>query len=1316
MIAESLLGRVIGNCTLQKLLGQGSMGAVYFAQQARPRRQVAVKVLLPVTPLKNQQLMAFLEHFRRTSDKAGSLVHPNIIEYHEYGEQEGLAYIVMPYLRDGSLRKILERERPLAPHIALNYLEQIAAALDYAHEQNVIHSDLKPTNILLARDGHLVLTDFGLLQLSPSINRREPFGLSFPGTPEYMPFEQLLEQKLDERSDQYSLGVVLFEMLTGLTPSRDQINRMIASKKLSEPLPTVRQFRPDVPQAAEQVLSRALSPKPEERYSTVGGFAKAFRTALGSLAEPPKTVKLAETPIAPIPANLVEPEIRRKPAKPPSWIDQFRATRYPGAEPIKTVRLTETPIPPKPANSVPLIDQPTVRLEPQAWGPNTVFSSAMKAAEDYRWDSQWSQAASAYRQALAEFPKDTSAHSGLGFCLMQMQQWQAALDEYEQVLKSDPDSLIAISKSAELYVILNRRAEAHQAYTRLADAYAQAGQHSRAEAARQKCIELALEPEPAKPVVEIPFDIVIQGGDAIGAYLDTVDAHTQPGSPKPEPVASTPNTPVIPINTLSPLMSIAPPVQAPPENVWQALGITGNLPERIPAPKVIEGHATKLILVGEGGMGKSSLLRALHQQAFDPTLELTHGIQVGTLRLPYPNIPNLNLTFYTWDFGGQEIYQATHQLFLTRRSVYLLVWNARQGPEVCRLRFWLDTISTLAPDASILLVATHTDQWQPHIDLPRYQQEYPQLVGQCMVSNKKGVGLDDLKQHIAEIASHTQLVRQPRPYAYDDAAQTLLARPEHSLDRATFLSICSQYNINAKDAITHFSPYLHDLGKILFFADDPLLSNLVVLRPQWISQAVSAILDDSQVKQAGGLLQHRDLPRIWATDADGQPYDPALYPAFLRLMERFDLCYPLEPARPGEFATQSLVPLLLPEQRPISVPQPPRTASTDLARAEIRYTLDFIPAGLMSWLLVRTHRYSQQQHWRSGAHLAYQGQQAHLELDLHRREIQLVAWGTFPYTFFLMLKDTLDTLLGRFQGLRIKREIPCVCQFHQQHPHFHAYDVLESQFRNGETEIVCQQSGRIPLLYLLYGLHAGTTAQVTATVQKTQETLARTSLSEADIQRSLARIEQGQAFIWRNVMREIMHLSTFEMQKELAPCPNLFVLEPESDKAFKLANKLANVTSRAYRLRLLCQCPAGPHTLAGEQGYELRESKEWWKTMSPWLRRLVTVLKTGGSLGKAVGEVFDQVDVERFANQIDLFNEILDDLPAFEAIETVSEVNGGATPPSGQHLEGAALRALAHFLEVADPARRWHGLQRVVMADRTILWVCEQHKHIGIPL
>ncbi len=133
----------------------------------------------------------------------------------------------------------------------------------------------------------------------------------------------------------------------------------------------------------------------------------------------------------------------------------------------------------------------------------------------------------------------------------------------------------------------------------------------------------------------------------------------------------------------------------------------------------------------------------------------------------------------------------------------------------------------------------------------------------------------------------------------------------------------------------------------------------MVLKPNWISRAIRCVMDDPQVCQAGGQLAHRELPRIWAADEQGQPYPLALYPVFLRLMERFDLCYQLEPQRPGLPATHSLVPLLLPE--------PPRVSSEGLERVEMRYTLGFVPTGLMSWLLVCTHRYSQQFHWREGA-------------------------------------------------------------------------------------------------------------------------------------------------------------------------------------------------------------------------------------------------------------------------------------------------------------------------------------------------------------
>src|SRR5436190_21559913 len=139
MNTEALIGKVLGTCTLQEVIGQGGMGAVFLAQQSRPRRQVAVKVLLPAASLTAHQRAAFLERFRRETDDAASLEHPNILPVHEYGEQEGLAYLVMPYVSAGTLRDELERCGTLPLEKAVSYLEQIAAAIDFAHEHGVIH-------------------------------------------------------------------------------------------------------------------------------------------------------------------------------------------------------------------------------------------------------------------------------------------------------------------------------------------------------------------------------------------------------------------------------------------------------------------------------------------------------------------------------------------------------------------------------------------------------------------------------------------------------------------------------------------------------------------------------------------------------------------------------------------------------------------------------------------------------------------------------------------------------------------------------------------------------------------------------------------------------------------------------------------------------------------------------------------------------------------------------------------------------------------------------------------------------------------------
>lgn len=286
MKAEALVGTVLGTCTLQQLIGQGGMGAVYLAQQSRPRRQVAVKVLLPSTTLKPQHLAAFLERFRRETDAAASLEHPNIMPVYEYGERDGLAYLVMPFISGGTLRDVLEDEGSLALPKIVNYLEQLAAALDFAHARGVIHRDIKPANILLTPEGRLLLTDFGLVKILSDGQGAQVrlTGAGAPvGTPDYMSPEQVIGAEVDGRADQYSLGIILYQMVTGTTPFQGETPMQIAAQQLHGQPPSPRLFRPELPEAAEQVMLKTMAKRPGDRYTNALEFATAFRLALQGL-------------------------------------------------------------------------------------------------------------------------------------------------------------------------------------------------------------------------------------------------------------------------------------------------------------------------------------------------------------------------------------------------------------------------------------------------------------------------------------------------------------------------------------------------------------------------------------------------------------------------------------------------------------------------------------------------------------------------------------------------------------------------------------------------------------------------------------------------------------------------------------------------------------------------------------------------------------------------------------------------------------------------------------------------------------------------
>lgn len=334
---EELVGAVLGTCTMERILGRGGMGVVYLAQQSRPHRQVAVKTLLLSMMPDPERRSRFLQRFRREADAVAALEHPNILPIYEYGEQSDLAYLVMPYVAGGTLRDLVQKRGSLPLPEVAGFLTQAAAALDYAHTHGVIHRDVKPQNMLLYPDQRLMLSDFGIAKVAEQAASDDDNAATLPqlttmghvvGTPDYIAPEQAMGQTVDARADIYSLGVVLFYMITGRVPFAGAQPMTVAAKHVSEPPPPPRQFRPDLPVAAEQVILKALAKSPAERYSTAGEFARAFRSALSKATQP------AVVPAPNVGQGKAGAPVVVAPSQTPKASDPRRSTRSPQAPPV----------------------------------------------------------------------------------------------------------------------------------------------------------------------------------------------------------------------------------------------------------------------------------------------------------------------------------------------------------------------------------------------------------------------------------------------------------------------------------------------------------------------------------------------------------------------------------------------------------------------------------------------------------------------------------------------------------------------------------------------------------------------------------------------------------------------------------------------------------------------------------------------------------------------------------------------------------------------------------------------------------------------
>ncbi len=283
---QHLIGQVIGSYILEKLLGYGGSSAVFLAQNRLTNEKVAVKVFLPRSTMDKQAQKNFYQRFLREAEATSELDHPNILSIYSYGQHNGLPYIVMSYMSGGTLSEYVTRHGPLPLSQAEQYLEQIASALDYAHENGRVHCDVKPANILLESLDHVVLSDFGIVQLiQPNGQNAEPSMKSpdtLMGTPDYISPEQALGEPLDGRSDVYSLAVTLFFLLAGRPPFQADSSITMALMHVHDTPPPLSAFRSDITPQIDRVIAKALSKWPEDRYQTAGKFSAAFAEAVAN--------------------------------------------------------------------------------------------------------------------------------------------------------------------------------------------------------------------------------------------------------------------------------------------------------------------------------------------------------------------------------------------------------------------------------------------------------------------------------------------------------------------------------------------------------------------------------------------------------------------------------------------------------------------------------------------------------------------------------------------------------------------------------------------------------------------------------------------------------------------------------------------------------------------------------------------------------------------------------------------------------------------------------------------------------------------------
>jgi len=417
----------------------------------------------------------------------------------------------------------------------------------------------------------------------------------------------------------------------------------------------------------------------------------------------------------------------------------------------------------------------------------------------------------------------------------------------------------------------------------------------------------------------------------------------------------------------------------------------------------------KVILVGEGASGKTSLTRCLREERFNEHEETTHGIRIKPWQL---DTADHSLRCNLWDFGGQEIMHATHQFFLSRRSLYVLVLDGRRDE---RPEYWLRYIESFGGGSPVLVVLNKYDT-NPGFDLnrPFLKKKYPFIVDFFRTSCRTGNGIRDFRQALEEELSKVPLTRNEWPESWFRAKERLEELNDPCISYEDCEALCREAGVKGEISQQVLVDFLHDLGIVIHFTEFDLADNHV-LDPKWVTEAVYKIINAPSIAQRNGLFSKDDLREILRyEEGDTYRYQWRDHGYFIELMRKFELCYELED---GE--------VLIPDLLEVSEPE----FSFD-EQGALRFLLeykDFLPPSVMPRFIVKRHKEIKDRlRWRTGVVLAHAqlDAEAVVRADNEAKSLHITVTGRERKVYLALIWLSLREIHAGFEGLKVDERIP----------------------------------------------------------------------------------------------------------------------------------------------------------------------------------------------------------------------------------------------------------------------------------------------------